>query len=408
LHAGALFSATHAYLVNGDVTADSERLLVRLIADARVANDRLLALKGLTQLARFQVLQGRLHQAAATYEEVMRGVRRPEELQVLADSALYYVGLGDLLREWNALEAAEAHLAQGMDMLRGILSIDADKVWLGYEALARLQQARGRYNQALATLDAFVQLARQRDITSVLMSHTAAIRAHIELAQGNLQAALRWAATSGISTTDPLNYLCEREYLTLARIRIAQERITPTESRLSDVLALLERLLVDAQAKGRTHSMLEVFVLCALARQVQGNSVAALAALGRALSLAESEGYVRLFLDEGRPMVALLRRAQKHGIAPAFITTLLAMVREPEATGIHLPAVAFNSLVEPLTARERAVLELMLNGASNREIASELIVSVNTVKKHILNICGKLNVRGRTQAIAKARKLHLL
>jgi LuxR family maltose regulon positive regulatory protein len=240
------------------------------------------------------------------------------------------------------------------------------------------------------------------------MSHTAAIRAHIELAQGNLQAALRWAATSGISTTDPLNYLCEREYLTLARIRIAQERITPTESRLSDVLALLERLLVDAQAKGRTHSMLEVLVLCALARQVQGNSVAALAALGRALSLAESEGYVRLFLDEGRPMVALLRRAQKHGIAPAFITTLLAMVREPEATGIHLPAVAFNSLVEPLTARERAVLELMLNGASNREIASELIVSVNTVKKHILNICGKLNVRGRTQAIAKARKLHLL
>jgi LuxR family maltose regulon positive regulatory protein len=408
LHAGAMFSATHAYLVNGDVTPDSERLLMTLIVDARAANNRLLVLKGLTLLARFQVLQGRLHQAAATYEEVMRVVRGPEELQALADNALYYFGLGDLLREWNTLEGAAAHLAQGMDMLRGILSIDADKVWLGYAALARLQQARGRYDQALATLDAFVQLARQRDIASVLITHAAAMRAHIELAQGNLQAALRWAATSGLSTTDPLNYLREREYLTLARIRIAQERITPKESCLSDVLGLLERLLADAEANGRMHSMLEVLVLCALARQVQGNSAAALAALGRALALAEPEGYVRLFLDEGQPMVALLRRAQKHGIAPVFITKLLTMGREPEVTGIHLPALAFNSLVEPLTARERAVLELMLNGASNREIARELIVSVNTVKKHILNICGKLNVHGRTQAIAKARKLHLL
>ena len=154
--------------------------------------------------------------------------------------------------------------------------------------------------------------------------------------------------------------------------------------------------------------MLEVLLLCALAREVQGNRTAALTILDRALTLAEPEGYIRLFLDEGRPMIALLRYAQRHGLAPDYIAKLLALVREPEAIGTHPHTLNGSSLVEPLTARERAVLGLMLNGASNREIASELIVSVNTAKKHVLNICGKLNVRSRTQAVAKARKLRLL
>jgi LuxR family maltose regulon positive regulatory protein len=154
--------------------------------------------------------------------------------------------------------------------------------------------------------------------------------------------------------------------------------------------------------------MLEVLVLHALALEVQGNRTAALTVLNRVLKLAEPEGYVRLFLDEGQPMIALLRQAQRHGIAPNYVARLLALVREPEAIGPHPLAPTANAPVEPLTAREREVLQLMLNGATNREIARELIVSVNTVKKHVLNICDKLSVRSRTQAIAKARKLHLL
>ncbi|HZU02525.1 MAG TPA: LuxR C-terminal-related transcriptional regulator [Ktedonobacteraceae bacterium] len=414
LHAGALFSAAHEYLVSGDVGPDSERLLMKLIGDARAANYRLLTLKGLLLLARLRLLQGQLHLASTTYEEVVRVVSRTEELQVLVDSAVYYFGMGDLFREWNELEAAEQHLVRGMDLLSGALSIDTDKVWLGYSRLAQLQQARGRYDLALATLDAFVLLAQQRPIPPLLMAQSAALRAHMELAQGNLLAGRRWANTSGLSTNDPLGrdeyglYLREREYLTLVRVRITEKRINPMESSLSEVLSLLERLLSDADTNRRRHSMLEMLVLHALALEAQGNQTAALTVLNRVLKLAEPEGYVRLFLDEGQPMIALLRQAQRHGIAPNYVARLLALVRESEAICTHPLDPNANSPVEPLTAREREVLQLMLNGATNREIAGELTVSVNTVKKHVLNICDKLSVRSRTQAIAKARNLHLL
>lgn len=414
LHAGALFSAAHEYLASGDVGPNSERLLIKLIGDARAANYRLLILKGLLLLARLRMLQGQLHLASTTYEEIVRIVSRTEEPQVLADSAVYYFGMGDLLREWNELEAAEQHFARGMDLLSGVLSIDIDKVWLGYSSLARLQQARGRYDLALATLDAFVLLAQQRPIPPLLMAQSAAMRAHMELAQGNLSAARHWENTSGLSTNDPLGrdeygpYQREREYLTLVRVRITEKRINPMESNLSEVLGLLERLLAEADANRRGHSMLEMLILHALTLEVQGNRTAALTVLNRVLKLAEPEGYVRLFLDEGQPMIALLRQAQRHRIASNYVARLLALVGESEAIGTHPLAPNANSLTEPLTAREREVLHLMLNGATNREIACELIVSVNTVKKHVSNICRKLSVRSRAQAIAKARKLSLL
>ena len=126
--------------------------------------------------------------------------------------------------------------------------------------------------------------------------------------------------------------------------------------------------------------------------------------LGRVLALAEPDGYMRLFLDEGPSMVALLQKAQRHGLAPGYVEKLLKAVEKPRATAAPQPC----SLPEPLTARERDVLRLLLEGMSNREIAHHLVVSVNTVKKHVRNICGKLNVPGRTQAIAKAQRLHLL
>src|SRR6266699_3285825 len=189
---------------------------------------------------------------------------------------------------------------------------------MGYAAFARLQQARGRYEQALATLDTFMQVAHQRHVAPLLMAQCAALRAHMELARGHLQAARYWADTSSLSTTDTPSYLREQEYLSLARIRIAQERVIPTGSNLAEVLVLLERLLVEAEANRRMHSVLEVLLLYALALQVQGNHPAALTALGRALTIAEPEGYLRLFLDEGPPMAALLQQARRHGLAPGY------------------------------------------------------------------------------------------
>jgi LuxR family maltose regulon positive regulatory protein len=107
-------------------------------------------------------------------------------------------------------------------------------------------------------------------------------------------------------------------------------------------------------------------------------------------------------------MVALLRQAQKHKVAPGYLMTLLEAAGEPSGTDSDLPALRSSPLVEPLTARESEVLRLLMDGASNREIAASLVLSFNTVKKHILNLCGKLGVQSRTQAIARARTLNLL
>ncbi len=406
LRVGVMLGVASAYLVSGDVTATNESQLTRIVASTSASNFQLATFRVLTLLARFHVLQGRLHQAATTYAGAMQ-VMQAEEKPVLGNSSHYYFGLGDLLREWNELEKAEQHLAQGMELVRTYM-IDGADLWLGYATLTRLEMARERYDQALATLDDFEQLSQQRPIAPALKAQCAAMRAHVELARGNLQAALHWVSTSGLSVTDRCSYLSEREYLTLVRVRIAEARLSRGSALLVEVLDLLERLLADAETKGRTLSVLEVLVLRVQALEVQGDHVGVLSALGRMLALAEPEGYVRLFLDEGPPMVVLLHEAQRRGLAPDYIARVLEAWNKPEAMDVYVCTHRPCLPVEPLTARERDVLQLLLEGASNREIANHLIVSVNTVKKHISNICHKLNVRSRTQAIAKARTFQLL
>jgi LuxR family maltose regulon positive regulatory protein len=408
LRGEALLGAAHFYLVSGNVTAASERVLLELSAFAHTSGDDLLALNGLNLLARLQVLQGRLHRAVATYEEIVQVIPGPEESNALLDNPTYHFGVSDLLREWNELEAAEQHLARGMDLLSDPLAVDADTAWLGYATQARLEMARGRAEQALATLDGFERLAQQRHFAPVLLAQCAALRVQLEMARGHHQAARSWAESSGLSANDVLSYLREREYLTLARVHIAEERVGPTGTGLSAILFLLERLISEAEANMRLHSVLEGLVLLALAFEVQGDRTEALVTLSRLLALAEPEGYLRLFLDEGPPMLALLHLAQQQSLIPGYVAKILAAASKTRSADFHHQAPQCSSLMEPLTARERDVLRLVLEGASNREIALQLILSVNTVKKHVLNIYGKLNVQNRAQAIAKARMLHLL
>jgi len=151
-------------------------------------------------------------------------------------------------------------------------------------------------------------------------------------------------------------------------------------------------------------------VLQALAHEAQGNIPLALAPLERALALAEPEGYVRIFADEGPPMARLLYEAATRGIAPDYARRLLAAfpVAEPEKAGPSRTQVLKSELVEPLSERELEILELMAEGLTNQEIASRLFLALNTVKTHSRNIYGKLNVRSRTQAVARAQALGLL
>src|SRR5262249_505524 len=155
------------------------------------------------------------------------------------DSPAYYFGMGDLLREWNQLDAADGELAHGMALVQGGLATDADVIMLGYQALARVQQARGNGTTALATLHAFMQLAHQRQFFEVLMEQAAGLRARLQLLEGDLPSALRWAEGSGLSPEDEISFPREAAQLTLARVRIAA-------GQAAEVMPLLERLLADA------------------------------------------------------------------------------------------------------------------------------------------------------------------
>jgi LuxR family maltose regulon positive regulatory protein len=168
-------------------------------------------------------------------------------------------------------------------------------------------------------------------------------------------------------------------------------------------LALSERLLKPAEATNRMGRVIETLVLQALAFQGKKDMAQALAVLEKALSLAEPEGYVRTFLDEGEPMAKLLYQAKSHRMGIGYAAELLSAMGK--ASGTAQPPAQL--LIEPLSLRELQVLKLIEAGRSNQEIAAKLVISIPTVKRHISNIYAKLDVESRTQAISRGRELRL-
>ncbi len=407
--ASSFLGTSRAYLVSGEATPAVEEHVEAAVALARTSGNLVTFLSSISLLARLQVLQGRLRTAASTYGQAMQVTPERERLQTLVNSADYYFGMGDLLREWNELDEAERHLTQGMDLTRGTLTVYAEIVTLGYTALARLQQARGNFQGALETLSSFAELADRRHFVPRLLARAAAVQAELELANDNMKAALRWVEESGLSASDEeMSYPREREYLSLARVRIAQGRADPAGPFLQEALRILVRLLQDAERKARRGSVIEILMLQALALQALVQPEYALATLERALVLAELEGYLRMFLDEGPAMLALLRLAHAQGIAPHYITRLLVASGEQPSASAAVPTPRSTVLLEPLTERELEILHLIAAGASNEEIAEQLVIAIGTVKRHVSNIFGKLTVSNRTQAVARAQAFGLL
>jgi LuxR family maltose regulon positive regulatory protein len=216
---------------------------------------------------------------------------------------------------------------------------------------------------------------------------------------GRVDEAFAWAREQGLSAEDDLSYLREFEHITLARVLLARHRAQRSESSLGDAARLLRRLLQAAEAGRRTGSVIEILVLQALTHHARGDVPGGLAALERALTLAEPEGYVRMFAGEGAPMASLLRRVAKQRTSWAYARRLL------DACGT---APAGQSLVEPLSERELDVLRLLGSDLDGPGIARELMVSLNTLRTHTKNIYTKLGVNSRRAAVRQAAALNLL
>ena len=219
-------------------------------------------------------------------------------------------------------------------------------------------------------------------------------------------------------------YLREFEHITLARMLIAQYQNDRRDGSIHEAMRLLERLLQAAEEGGRMGSVIEILVLQALAHQAQGNITPALVSLERALTLAEPEGYVRIFVDEGKPMAELLTRIEAKDESlrvKEFILKLLSAFdvhkeihpfgsTSAEKTGlqVHLINSHCNILIEPLSERELEVLRLLRTDLSGPEIARERMVSLSTMRTHTQNIYAKLGVNNRRAAVRRAEELDLL
>jgi len=349
-------------------------------------------------MADIRLAQGRLGEAMRTYEQALQ--RAAEQGgPVLRGTADMYVGMSEVDRERDNLHAATRHLLTSQELGEHTGLPQNQYRWR--VAMAQIRQAEGDLAGALELLNEAERLYMGDMFPNV--RPVPALKARVWIAQGSLGEALGWAREQGLSVDDDLSYLREFEHITLARVLLARYEGERAERSLHETTRLLERLLLAAEEGGRTGRVIEILVLRALAHQRLGDIPAALSCLERAMTLAEPEGYVRVFIDEGPPIASLLKAAAKQGTARNYVRRLLAAVGE---TGHDSPIE--QALIGPLSERELDVLRLLGTDLDGPDIARELTVSLNTVRTHTKHIYAKLAVTNRRAAVRRAQELDLL
>ncbi|MGO4471406.1 LuxR C-terminal-related transcriptional regulator [Arthrobacter sp. M-10] len=349
-------------------------------------------------LADIRITQGRLRDAMAIYQRGLELAGR-HPAQTLRGTADMHIGMSMLLLERGELDAAREHLLANQRL--GEDAALPQNPYRSRVAMARVLQAEGDVDGALEQLDEAERLYVGDFFPAV--RPVPAVRARIWISHGRTSDAFRWAREHGISAEDELSYLHEFEHITLARALLAQDRAEPSEDPAGHVAALIDRLLRAAEEGGRTGTVVELLALLALAYRKEADDGGALAALRRAVALAEPEGYVSVFVDEGEAMANLLNALVKRGRAPDYVGRLLELFgTETRSTP------ARQRLIEPLSDRELHVLRLLSSELGGPEIARELLVSLNTLRTHTKNIYAKLGANSRRAAVQRAEELELL
>ena len=396
-----------AYWRNGDL-----EMAVKYMADAiarlRTTGHLLFAISGAYTLAGMKIAQGRLLDAVNIYKEALLFATAQGEPVGTTD---LHLGLSQLYHEQGKEDAAKHHL-QKCEALGKRAALPEWPYGL-YLFQAQLKVEQGELDDALRLLEAAEQLYHRTPVPNVCP--VAALKTRVWLRQDRLAEALGWVREQDLSIADQPSYLQEFEYITFARVLIAQYRRDPTDETFQKAMTLLTQLHSVAEAGGRSGSLIEILILQAITNEAQGNIASALQLLERALTLADTEGYLRIFVNEGQPMARLLYEAlacesRPREITPNYVQRVLTAfpLNELEQKKSLKTQSQAAGLLEPLSKREIEVLHLIAEGQTNQDIATTLFLSVNTVKVHTRNIYGKLSAHLRADAGAKARALGIL
>ena len=407
----------HAYRLRGDVKAATQAFR-ESITQGRSAQNTHTVLLAMSSLAEIEIAAGLLHQAYEQLEQAIQFAREHGSHHVPL-MCLIFINKGEIYYQWNELEAAAHHLKQGIELgdeLGPQNRTLARYLVRGHLALAGVMQAQGKDGEAHDHLSQAYALV-QRAQFDYLTAQVAATQIRLWTFPGSLEAVSEWAAECGLSVLDTPEAMREHEYLTLIRSLIRQ-------GQLKGIQELLERLRQNAQVGGREGRVIEIIMLQALAYQAQSQTVQALMLIQQAIALAEPEGYIRLFVDEGTAMETLLSklvemyRQRKLSLQEQFsweyVKKLLTQLSQGKQQSIdrsrrdvsHIETE--NGVIQLLSRRERDILYRIAHGLSNQAIADEMVIELSTVKSHLKHIYRKLNVDSRTQAVALARKLDLL
>jgi LuxR family maltose regulon positive regulatory protein len=366
-------------------------------------------------LADMWVAAGRPGRARRLYERALLSATGNGEPLPRATADLH-VGLAELDRELDDLTGAEAHLEAARVLgERGSITENRHR-W--FVAMAQVRAAGGDYDSARHLLDRAESMYRRGFYPDT--RPIAAMRRRVQIADGDLSSAAEWADDRGVSVDDDPDYLHEYEHLTLVRLLLAQHRAQQhlddeqAASPVAAVLGLLDRMYAAAHHAGRDGSVLEIRTLQALAHHADGDLRHALAVLDRSFVEAPEPGsYVRLYLDEGAAMLALLHHATN--VAGAGLTEDGQVVRrqarrllERATSSIAAAAEPREPLADTLSPRELQVLRLLASELTGPEIARELYVTVNTLRTHTKRIFTKLDVTNRAAAVRRARERGLL
>ncbi len=359
--------------------------------------------------------QGQLHRTEMLYRQALdlavdaQGNRLP-----IAGRTL--LGLGDLMYEWNRLEEAERYLEEGIELIKkwGTLPL-----YTGFINLARVKQAQGDYSGAQKTLERARQQAVQTESTQLDDWVVALAQALFWIAERKFEWVERWAENRQLLKEIDLGSLSESETYAYAHMRkyelIVLARLRLAQGQLGEALSLLDALLPQVESVERQGLVIEILALKAMALHQQGSRQAASALLAKALSMAEPEGYLRLFLDLGPDMHGLLSAAAQGGLQPAYASRLLASFEQEKARRESRQAErqphgapVGTELVEALSERELEVLFLLRSRLTVPEIADELCIAESTVRSHVKSIYSKLTVHRRMDAIQRAEQLGVL